>query len=191
MILGICQLLGASYWLFPTPLSPLICLTMYGAQCRPSGAAENQPTNDTNTNPYQFSSPGHDSNPSPYQFPPPLLTPGTPLLNAGGHPLPQVDEFFSRPPQAEAVKLPAQEYQTPSHNIMHPPSVTQNLVTVVSGRDSIPGTQLTHSVLRQQVLWVSCTLSGTWRRLWSAFGSCTSSAPYDAAPRLQSRTSVS
>ncbi|KAG1717996.1 hypothetical protein EDD22DRAFT_943809 [Suillus occidentalis] len=63
MILGICQLLGASHWLFPIPLSPLVCLTMYGAQRRPSGAPENQPMNDTNTNPYQF---------------PPLLTPGTP-----------------------------------------------------------------------------------------------------------------
>ncbi|KAG1786071.1 uncharacterized protein HD556DRAFT_1450057 [Suillus plorans] len=89
---------------------PLVRLTMYGAQRRPSGAPENQPMNDTNSNPYQFGSPGHDSNPSPYQFPP-LLTPGTPLSNAGGHVLPQVDDFFSRPPQAgEAAKPPAQEY---------------------------------------------------------------------------------
>ncbi|KAG1837463.1 hypothetical protein DFJ58DRAFT_846475 [Suillus subalutaceus] len=101
---------------------------MYGAQRRPSGAPENQPMSDTNSNPYQLGSPGHDSNPSPYQFPP-LLTPGTPLSNAGGHALPQVDDFFSRPPQAgEAAKPPAQEHRTPSH-IMRPPSVSQNLVT--------------------------------------------------------------
>ncbi|KAG2335834.1 hypothetical protein BDR05DRAFT_1006408 [Suillus weaverae] len=100
---------------------------MYGAQHRPSGAPENQPTNEMNTNPYQFGSPAHDSNTSPYQFPS-QLPPRTLLLNTGGHPLPQVHDFFSQPPQAEAAKPPAQEYRTPS-NIMHPPSVTQNLVT--------------------------------------------------------------
>ncbi|KAG1836048.1 hypothetical protein DFJ58DRAFT_847198 [Suillus subalutaceus] len=108
---------------------------MYGAQCRPSGAPpstfpnqDNQPIDDSNSNPYRFGSPGHDSNTSPYQFPP-LLTPGILLLNAGSHALPQVDDFFSRPPQAgEAAKLLAQEHQTLSH-IMRPPSVSQNLVT--------------------------------------------------------------
>ncbi|KAG1847216.1 hypothetical protein F4604DRAFT_1936022 [Suillus subluteus] len=73
MILGICQLLVASHWLFPIPLSPLVRLTMYRAQRRPSGAPENQPMNDTNSNPYQLGSPGHNSNPSPYQFLPLLL----------------------------------------------------------------------------------------------------------------------
>jgi hypothetical protein len=120
---------------FPHSPHPLVHLTMYGAQRRPSGAPpstfpnqDNQPTNDSNSNPYQFGSPGHDSNLNQYQLPP-LLTPGTPLLNAGSHALPQVDGFFSRPPQAESTKPPAQEYRTPSHSIMHPPSVSQNLAT--------------------------------------------------------------